>query len=263
MNRLTQVLFVLLIILMTACSSQVSRSKKQLDLGMNKYIYADKNGSFAVSRQVGFQKGDDKLFVKRQMEIENRDRNNILEQSVVYSNPGYLKGKTAILRPEEAQYSVWFEGKKYSSHIKISPKNKGYELKTFGPDSRDKQSKIVPVPKTKKLFCFFSQVTECLAFSGFIKKAIETQSGSARFMLIWDGYPYFQEAYNDIPVEMFSNAELNFDGKINEDEFRFNLVVGNQSIFYVLGKSGELKKMFWIAQGVSMVRKDLQDETNE
>lgn len=263
MNNFTKVMLSIFVIFLTACSSQVSRNKKQLDLGMNKYLYVDKNGSFAVTRQVGFQKGDDKLYVKRQMEIENRDRNNILEQSVVFSNPGYLKRKTAILRPEEAQYSVWFEGKKYSSHLKISPKNKGYELKTFGPDARDKQSKIIPAPKTKKLLCFFSQVTECLGFSGFIKKAIEVESGSARFMLVWDGYPYFQEAYNDIPMELFSNAELNFDGKINADEFRFNLVVGNQSIFYVLGKNGELKKLFWIAQGVSMVRKDLQDESNE
>lgn len=263
MSKLTKTILLFLLMLAMSCSNQVSRNKKQLDLGTNKYIYADKNGSFSVTRQVGFQKGDDKLFVKRQMELENRDRNNILEQSIVYSNPGYLKKKTAILRPEEAQYSVWFDGKKYTSHIKISPKNKGYELKTTGPESRDKQNKIIPAPKTKKLLCFFSQVTECLAFSGFIKKAIEVESGSARFMLVWDGYPYFQEAYNDIPMEMFSNAELNYDGKINEDEFRFNLVVGNQSIFYVLGKEGDLKKIFWIAQGVSMVRKDLQDESNE
>lgn len=243
-----------------SCSSTAKKTGSVLETGVVQYDYEDKNGTFKVAKQVALEKNTGRVITKQQLELVSMGKENILEQSIVISNPGSIKGKSAVLRPEEGQYSVWFEGKKYTSTIKINSKNKSFELKTSGPTAKDSSLRQIAFPKSQHIFCFFSQLTECLNFHGFIKKSIKDQSGSVRLNLVWNGYPFFQEAYNDLPMELFSKAQLAYDGKIAEDEFRFTLGVANQMIFFITSEKGEFKKMFWIAQGISMVRKDLRDK---
>lgn len=262
-NLLKMNKFLLILItnfLIAGCSFMKSSSKASLETGVVQYNYEDKNGTFKVSRQVGLEKKTGRLITKQQLELIGLGKESILEQSIVISNPGSIKSKIEVLRPEEGQYSVWFEGKKYSSTIKINAKNKSFELKTTGPSAKDVTSRQIAFPNNQHIFCFFSQLTECLNFHGFIKKSIKEQAGSVRLNLVWNGYPFFQEAYNDLPIELFSNAKLAYDGKIADDEYRFTLGVANQMIFFVTGENGDFKKMFWIAQGISMVRKDLKEK---
>lgn len=252
----------LFIFIFISCSSS-SSNPVNIDSGIVQYNYDDKNGNFKYVRQTNLEKNTGRLLTKHQLEILNSPQLTILEQSVAVSNPGSIKGKKIALRPEEAQYAVWFEGKKYTSTLKLAPKKKAFELRTTGPGTKDNKTEILQFPKNQNIYCFFTQLTECLNFHGFISKAIKEESGSVRLNLIWNGYPYFQEAYNDLPMELFSVAKFVFDGKTNADEFRFNLIVGNQTIFFILSAKSELKKMFWVAQGVSMVRKDLKEQANE
>lgn len=260
MNKSILISILLACFFLLSCSSTKNKNASALESGIVLYQYEDKNGNFKVARQTGFEKSSGRLITKHQLEILTGSKENILEQSIVIANPGSIKGKTSVLRPEEGQYSVWFEGKKYTSTIKINSKNKSFELKTSGPSAKDISSRQISFPKNQNALCFFSQLTECLNFHGFLKKSIKEESGSVRLNLVWNGYPFFQEAYNDLPMELFSEAKLAYDGKIAEDEFRFTLGVANQMIFFIVGQEGEFKKMFWIAQGISMVRKDLKDK---
>lgn len=248
------------LIAFNGCSSLGSKDSNLFESKVTQFNYEDKNGSFKLTRQTGMEKNTDRMISKHQLELLAGGKESILEQSIVISNPGSIKGKNAVLRPEEAQYIVWFEGKKYTSTIKINTQAKSFELKTSGPTSLDKKNKQISFPKNQNILCFFSQLTECLNFHGFIKNALKQQSGSLRLNIIWSGYPFFQEAYNNLPMELFSEAKFAFDGKIAEDEFRFTLGVAGQMIFFVTSESGELKKMFWIAQGISMVRQDLKEK---
>jgi hypothetical protein len=257
-------ILIIFLIFLSSCSSTIHKKSKNVITGTNKYNYEDKTGQYLLIRSSNIDKKDEKIVTRRQLELKNKSKENILEQSIAISNPGLIKRKNAILRPEEAQFNIWFEGKKYSSFLKIDPKTRSFELKTNGPTNADNKIRKIAFPKSQKYFCFFSQLTECLSFNGFIKNAIREEKGSVRLYLIWDGYPYFQEAYNDLPNELFSEVEFRFDGKINKDEFRFILNISNQSIFFVVSEEAELKKMFWISQGVSMIRDDLKgDESNE
>ncbi len=243
-----------------SCSLTKEKTLSFLDTRIVRFHYEDKNGNFKITRQSGQEKKTDRIVTKQQLEILDGDKDKILEQAIVISNPGSIKNKNAVLRPEEGQYSVWFEGKKYSSSIKINSKTRTFDLKTSGPNSKDNSNKSIVFPDNKNILCFFSQLTECLNFHGFIKKSIKNETGAIRLNIVWNGYPFFQEAYNDLPMELFSDAKIAFDGKMSDDEFRFSLGVAGQMIFIITNSEGDLKKMFWIAQGISMVREDLKEK---
>ena len=64
-------------------------------------------------------------------------------------------------------------------------------------------------------------------------------------------------------MEIFSRAELEYEGRQNGDEKKINLHVAGQSIVYVLDKNQKLKKMFWVSQGISMVNKAIKDNPKD
>ena len=76
--------------------------------------------------------------------------------------------------------------------------------------------------------------------------------------VIWNGHPYFQEQYENIPNQVFSKAVFEYDGQNSNGQIRFTLQVAGQSIFYFLDDKKELLKQFWISQGLTMVKSDLQ-----
>jgi len=255
MNKGSFLLFIFLIsLLLSSCAGVSNNSlKKELVREEERFSYTDKNGSFLVKLGSGFNKKDNTLFTKRSLEMTNKESDNILEQSIVLSELGVLKKKKSILRPKISQYTVWFDGKKYFSELKLNPVEKSFDIKMVSPESQWNGVKKIKLPSSKALYCFFSQVVECAKTIGFIKTAIKKEAGSMNFYVIWEGYPYLNETFSDFPVELFSKAKLEYDGKTEEDERRFNLSVAGQSIFYVIDKNEQMKKMFWVSQGISMV----------
>lgn len=254
MNRLISYTYLLFSIL--SCASTTSTHlKKDLTRKEEKFSYSDKNGQFLVKLSSGFNKKENTFFAKRVLEVAGRTTNNILEQSVALSDIGMLKKKQTILRPKLSQYNIWFEGKKYFSEIKIDPIKKSIDVKMISPEKQWNGVKHVKLPSTKALYCFFSQVMECAKAAGFLDDAIKKETGSMNFYVIWEGYPYLNETFSDFPSELISKAELEYDGKIKDDERRFNLKVGGQSIFFVVDNNEVMKKMFWVSQGISMVSK--------
>lgn len=256
------ILFGLCFFISSCAGTKSTHLKKELIRGEERFSYTDKNGQFLVKLSSGFNKKENNFFTKRILELPNKTTDNILEQSVALSNIGTLKKKKNILRPMLSQYNVWFEGKKYFSELKMNPSKKAIDVKMVSPETQWNGTKQIKLPNTRALYCFFSQVIECAKTFGFISEAIKKESGTLSLFIIWEGYPYLSETYSDFPAELISKAQLEYDGKTKEDEKRFNLKIIGQSIFYVVDKNEQMKKMFWVSQGISMVSRLTQKSEN-
>lgn len=243
-----------LILLFSSCShtKKAAEIKKDLTHGEEKFSYTDKNGQFLVRLASGFNKKTNVFFTKRSLEVPNGDQNKILETSVTFSDLGSIKKKN-VLRPKLSQYNVWFDGKKYFSEIKMVPAKKSMEVKMVSPETQWNGTKQIKLPSTKALYCFFSQVVECAKTVGFLAEASKKEEGALNFYLIWEGYPYLNETFTNVPSQLFTKAQLEYDGVTKENERRFNLKVAGQSIFYIVDDKMQMKKMFWVSQGISMV----------
>ncbi len=261
MNKFFYLLPLLAITLFSCAGTGKKAALAKLPTEGDIFSYTDKNGEFAVRLSSGLDKENKNFTSRRTMEIPGRQKDKILEQSVAVSTLGALKN-TMILRPKISQYNVWFDGKKYSSELKINPAKKAIDVKMTSPESQWNGTKQVKFPTTKILPCFFSQIIECAKVSGFIGKASSKKAGIAKMLVVWEGYPYLNETFSDFPSELFSEAVLEYDGKTKESERRFNLRVAGQSIFYVLNDKDVMIKMFWVSQGISMVSKSVAKETS-
>jgi len=220
-----------------------------------RYNFVDNAGNFVLVRESSFKKGSHQFYTKQKIVLESPGEEKIVEQSLVFSLFGRIKKQLPVLRPESSIYSVWFEGKEYSVEMKVNQNEKTMDLKLKGQETPWNGIKKVPFPKGNGIFCFFSQLVECVAATGFIQKALEEKTGRMNFYIIWNGYPYFQDQYANIPKELFSVAKMEFDGLTDQNEYRMNLEVAGQSIFYVFDTQGNFIKMFWISQGLTMTKK--------
>lgn len=254
----------LLAMTLVSCAKMTQKNPKEMLANHDEqFNYSDKNGQFSVKISSGMDKKGTGFFTKKIMEIPNRQKDKVLEQSVVISSLGSLKKKMLILRPKISQYNVWFDGKKYTSELKINTAQKAIDVKMTSPESQWNGNRQVKFPSSTTLPCFFSQVIECAKVSGFISKASDQKTGSMKFLVIWEGYPYLNETFSDFPSELFSQAELEYDGLTKEKERRFNLRVAGQSIFYVLNNKDVMTRMFWVSQGITMVSKSVQNTGSE
>ncbi len=251
-------LCLLFIVFLSSCSTTKGAKtlKKELARGEERFSYTDKNGQFVVRISSGFNKSkkENTFYSKRSLEIPGKDTDNILEQSIVLSDLGSVK-KMAILRPKISQYNVWFGGKRYFSELKMNPAKKAIDLRMVSPEPQWNGTKQIKLPSTKALYCYFSQVIECAKTTGFLDTAIKKETGTMNFYVIWEGYPYLNETFSDFPASLFSKAQFEYEGKTKEGEFKFNLKVAGQSIFFIIDEKLHMKKMFWVSQGISMVSK--------
>jgi hypothetical protein len=244
-------------VLLTSCGGMSPKNiKDSLATSDEVFNYTDKNGQFVVKMSSGLNEKGKSYVTKRVMEIRGGGKDKTLEQSVAISTLGAVgKKKVMILRPKLSQYNVWFDGKKYVSELKLNPAKRAIDVKMTSPEAQWNGTKQIKFPSSKTLPCFFSQIIECAKVSGFIQKASEKKKGVMHLLIIWEGYPYLNETFSDFPSDLFSEAELEYDGKTKSSERRFNLRVLGQSIFYILNEKNVMTKMFWVSQGISMVSK--------
>lgn len=228
----------------TPDSPNTARIKKEFQL-------TDKAGKFLVQREKGFNKGKNQFIVKKT--VKAGDDNKTLEKLIMISKLGNLKKRLSILKPTISEYSVWFDGKKYTTRMKVNSSSRAMDVTLTSPEKQWQGKRSYSFPKGDGIFCYFSQVTECARATGFIDKAIKNDGGSMKMIIIWEGYPYFQEQYLNVPNKVFSRAIFAYDGKNAKGERRFTLKVVNQSVFYFIDNNFELSKKFWVSQGLSMV----------
>jgi hypothetical protein len=233
--------------------NQKEEPSAPLSADQNLYDLKDKSGEYELSRKTGFE-SKQSIYVTKYMVYDAKLKKNPLEKSVALSEVGAL-GKLSVLRPKVSQYSVWFEGKKFFSQMKVLPQERKVEIKLESPEPQYQGTYKIDIPKMEGLFCFYTQLLECVAATGFVEKAIAEQRGEAKLYVLWDNYPYFSEQYTDVPKEAITQASLSFDGKTDEGEMRFSFNFGEQNIYYLLDKKNKLKKVFWINQSYSLIRR--------
>lgn len=248
--------FIVCVVLLSSCS--IFNPNKGLDSNVfshsaTRFEMVDKSGEFFVDRERGYNKKKSLLVVKSKT-FSKQKSDLVVEQIVSASTPGKLGKNLPILRPSFSEYTVWFDGKKYRSTIKLDVKKKSFVLELESPEKQWQGTKIFPVLDGKGIYCFYEQIIECAGATGFLKKAAKLDVGEMKLFLVWNGYPFFQEQYSDVDEGVFVSAVLKYDGKNRNEEARFSLKTEKQVQFFFLDKNFDLKKHFWVSQGFSKVR---------
>jgi len=248
-------------LILSSCSGVQKEKKPSSSLYKTKkirYDLTDKAGQFVIYREYGYRKKGNYLYTKNIVLPGSEEKNKILEKSISLSTPGVLGKKHKVLRPSRSQYTVWFDGQKYFSEMKVDLAARLLEVTMKSPEKQWQGVKTVSFPKGTGVYCFFTQLIECIKYTGFVDESVKKGGGEMNFHIIWDGYPYFQEQYLNIASNVFSPAKFKFDGLNRYGEKRFTLSFSGQSMFFFFNKSGELMKRFWVSQGLSQLKSEFQ-----
>ena len=220
--------------------------------GQHIYSMTDHSGVYSLVSENGYKKDRNEFVSKYQLFSETIEKKE-LERSITISTIGWLKD-VKIFRPKISQFTTWFEGQKYFTEMKLDEKSKVLKVKLRSPESKWNRDFEVSFPQGTGLYCFFSQLIECVAVTGFIKKAIEKRVGQVNLHVIWDGYPYFQQQYVNLPEEIFSAASFSYDANIEKDEWRFSLDTCGQIISFIVDEKQSMKRKLWVTQGLSIIK---------
>lgn len=222
--------------------------------GERLYTFTDASGTYRMKRDVQLIKSTNSFITKYQV---ISDDGKVLEQSVTIGEPGFVKmpdGKELkILRPKTSQYIVWLEKRKYTTKQSINLKTKSMDLVMTGREASGAQKKSVRFPKGNGVYCFFTQLAECVARTGFPHEAKENKAGSMNFYLIWDSYPYVQEQFSNIEDSLFTKVSFEYEQEYSNGDVAFNLKTKNHVIIYHLDNHMRFKKLFWVSQGLSII----------
>lgn len=240
---MTRFSILLLTLIVFSCASQETKIHE----GSHVYSLTDVSGNFRLERDVKFDKN--RLITRNRILNPAGGSSKVLEKTVALSQFGSLKTKTGgvrVLRPLAAEFVTWLEGKKYNSRMKVDLKTR-----TMMVNSSEKKEEIIPFPKAQQ-FCFFTQVAECLNLNGILKQATENTKQSIGFMLIWDSYPFTPEIFLGAGKNLFSKANIKYDGRI-KNRIRYILEVDGQVILFHFSPDRKLEKLAWISQGLTIV----------
>lgn len=249
----------ILMLFLVSCTSHMPLGKPKE--GKATYSYTDESGTYRYVREAKLVQ---KKIITRNQLIETKGgATRVLEKSIVVSQLGSIKnGKNRLVtvRPSASEFTVWLEGKKYSSKMRINPKRKSMLLSLESPDPRWQGDNEVSFPRGK-YFCFFNQIPECLYHNYLLSRANENRSERFDFYVIWDSYPFVQEQYARTGKNLFAAASVKFDGEIKK-LFRYIVEVEGQIILYQFSKSMDLVKIAWISQGITVAPpgEEVQDE---
>ena len=242
-----RVCFLFILALFSSCS-RLEVKKEPVD-SQNKFLLKDRSGDFIVVR--GVKRPGRKLVVKQEV-FPLDDLSAPLEKTISVSVLGSLKtkrGARRVARPEVAQHAIWYEKKKFFSQSKVNVEKKTLDIVMKSPEERWNGKKSFPFPKGQ-IFCFFSQLPECARANGLLS----TEANKPyQLKVIWDSFPYHQEMYEKISAGPFESATWAFD-KEEKDGFRFGLLMSGQLVIYEFDRQLNFKSMFWVAQGISLIR---------
>lgn len=257
--------FVLLIVLFLSFASCASKSQRQnLLLKENNaqvYAYHDVSGQFEYARELKFNKG--KLATRVQIMAEAGGNERLLEKTFAIASVGSVKsqeGRVTAVRPELSQHTVWLDGKKYFSQLKLNPRKRVLEAIMDSPDSKWQGKREIKIP-SGRIFCFYSQLPECLLLSDLL---VSADNGRRRlsFILVWDSWPYHQEHFNGLKASPFASASLVAEGKKKSDK-RYNVEVAGQTLSLHFSPENTFVRMFWTSQGISLLPPGEKQDSEE
>ncbi len=239
----------LCLLLLCACASSLEYG--DLPQGKRTYSLSDIGGTFAQRR--AYQLAGTTIGSRSQL-LGRAGSGKVLEKSITVSQVGSVKGRKArvkTVRPFASEFTVWLEGKMYQSKMQLSEKTRSMTVSMDSPEPKWTGTRDFPFPKGK-YFCFFGQIPECLYHTYLLQRARDNPRQAIGFHVLWDSYPYNQEQFTGVGNNLFAAASVKFDSE-NKNLFRYIVEVDGQSILYYFSRRGELVKMAWVAQGISLV----------
>jgi hypothetical protein len=239
--------FTLFLLLVSCASPPQSNLKKVRSNNGQVFAYRDVSGEFEIAREVKVAK--QQLAGRTRIFSMGNEGERLLEKTFTISNVGSVKtrtGRSVAVRPELSQHTVWLEGKQYFSQLKLNSKRKTLEVLMQSPEKKWNGKKEIKVPKGQ-IFCFYSQLPECLVASRLTEKANSTGT-RVRFIIVWDSYPYHQEHFSGLKDSPFSMASLGRE-TANSYLVEFN----GQSISIHFSKDGMFARLLWTSQGISIL----------
>jgi hypothetical protein len=237
-----------LLLFITACSNFKSEPRQ----GKTIYSYTDVGGTFKLGRETKLIKN--KIVTRNQILSTKGSGHRVLEKTILVSQVGSIKSKDARLltvRPIASEFTVWLEGKKYTSRMKLNTQKKNMQVILESPEAKWQGTSEIKFP-SGKYFCFFNQIPECLYHNYFLTKANQQKTRKLDFYVIWDGYPYIQDQFTGVGQRLFAPASLKFEGEF-QGYFRYIVEVEGQMILYQFSKSFDLVNISWITQGMTIV----------
>ncbi len=240
------------LILLILCSCSGLTPKTLLKNNKKIYSYYDVTGKYTLTRESVFL--ENKIVIRTFLQSSQESDEKVLEKSVTVSQVGTIKDKekrTLAVRPFASEFDVWLEGKKYSSKMNLNGSIKSMQIDLDSPESKWKGRQNIKFPKGSQ-FCFFSQLSECLYYSHTLEKSLKHRSDIIRFYVVWDNFPFVQEQISGVGDKLFSPASIRFESE-EKSVLRYTVDVNGQTLLYQFSKSFELVRMFWIANGISIL----------
>ena len=239
---------VLLILLSCSSKSMTGRLKSY----QRNYKFTDMSGEFLLDFESGLSKKKEAYVKKR---LIGRKDNKEYEKLITISKLGTLDvggKKVRTLRPRISQYTVWFEKQKYFSQLEIIPQKRMLKVSMKSPAKKWNGVQNIFFPHSRGIFCFFSQIADCVKVTGFLSKAIKNKGGKMNLTTIWEGHPFISEQYSGIEAPLTTSV-FSYEGQSQEGNFIFNLSFGNQVVLYHFNPNMQLEKKFWISQGLEQI----------
>lgn len=245
-------LWVLLVLCLFGCASnEPSIGEAALKNNAKSYAYRDVSGTFELSREVRLTEG--KLVTRVQLFSPEGTGEKLLEKTFAISSIGSVKtraGRSLAIRPEHSQHTVWLEGKRYFSQLKLNARTRKLEALLESPESRWSGRKDLPVPKGR-VFCFYSQLPECLV-AGNMLVAAKGARRPVRFFVVWDSWPYHQEHFTGLGPGAFVRAALSVEAS-QQSHTRYIVEINGQLLNLHFSNEGSFIRMFWTTQGISIM----------
>lgn len=225
--------------ILLSCSHFKNDPKKT----QKKYDFKDATGVFSLEKDLV---QEESKLISRTKLIANQ---KLVEKTFAISEYGGRGGGLSPVRPFVSQYLSWFEGKRYFSQIKLDLQRKKLNVLVKSPEQRWNGKSEFSFPRGK-IFCFKSQLIECLKKSGAL--GLVDQGRKVKLYIVWDSFPFHQELYSGFSHSPFSAAVVY--GENNKNKKRYIVEVNNQPLIFELENGIIIKEMYWIAQGIQMIK---------
>lgn len=240
--------------LFMSCGSTAKRGANISGLDSNHiYKMEDASGIFTVKRESKVLKNKKELATKI---IVEDNQQHILEKNIIISTPGFFMKDTPALRPKRSQTTMWMDNQKFFSDKIIDPQKRSVTINNDFPEAfadsfKAKEEVILPI--NSGLFCFFSQIHECIKATKFYELAIQKEFGEMNFVIIFDGYPFWTNLYEGIKNKLYASAKCSYEEKDKSGDYKFSVFFDDQMLTYVLDQQLNLKSYYWMRQGIKMI----------
>lgn len=238
-------LFILIMIF--ASCSLVSR-KFQSQGRVKKWEFVDQGVHYPISIKSGVK--DNKVYRIKTIYSSDKDK-KVIEKLKVISKKGLLNKNLQVLRPDYSYLEVWIEKEKYITKLELNKKDEAFDVTVQNEVGVRRFSH--PFLKKMGVYCFYSQIVECLRITGFFDKVKKYNAGEAKLNVIWEGAFIYGDLYQYYPKDLFTSATFVFNGEDEKERMKFSLNFDNQTIYYLLDQNLNFHSRYWIAQNISTI----------